>query len=169
MTVATAAGAGGAVTVSPALPVLVSLVAVIVADPAATAVTNPLDETVAIIVLLLDHVTTRPMSTLLLTSRVTAVACVVCPVCSDDDARATVTVATAAGGGGAGGDVTVNPTLPVFVSLVAVIVADPAATAVTIPFDDTVATPLLLLDQVTTRPVSTFPFTSRVTAVACVV
>jgi hypothetical protein len=71
------AGGGGVVTVSVALPVLVSLVAVIVADPAATAVTNPLDETVAIPVLLLDQVTTRPVSTLLLASRVTAVACVV--------------------------------------------------------------------------------------------
>jgi hypothetical protein len=70
-------GDGGVVTVSVALPVLVSLVAVIVAEPAATAVTNPLDETVAIPVLLLDQVTTRPVSTLLLASRVTAVACVV--------------------------------------------------------------------------------------------
>ena len=75
-TVETGAG-GGAFTVSCTLPVFVSLVATMDADPGATAVTNPLDDTVAMAVLLLDHVTTRPVRMKPLASRVTAVACVV--------------------------------------------------------------------------------------------
>jgi hypothetical protein len=55
------------------VPVLPSLVAVIVAVPAATAMTRPeLELTEAIPVLELDHVTTRPVSTLLFASRVVA-------------------------------------------------------------------------------------------------
>ena len=53
-----AAFASVAVTV--AEPLCPSLVAVIVADPAALAVTSPLPFTVATTVLLLAHVTTRP-------------------------------------------------------------------------------------------------------------
>ncbi len=71
-TEATGAG-GGAVTVIVAVPVLDSLVAVIVADPALTAVTRPvLAFTDAIPVFELDQVTTRPVNWLLLASRVTA-------------------------------------------------------------------------------------------------
>jgi hypothetical protein len=55
-----------------AVPVFVSLVAVIVALPAATAVTNPLELTEATPAFELDHVITRPVSTLLLASRVVA-------------------------------------------------------------------------------------------------
>src|SRR5258705_121532 len=47
-----------------AVPLLPSLVAVIVAEPAATAVSNPLLLTVATLVLLLDQVTTRPVRAL---------------------------------------------------------------------------------------------------------
>jgi hypothetical protein len=55
------------------VPVLPSLVAVIVAVPAATAMTRPeLELTEAIPVFELDHVTTRPVSTLLFASRVVA-------------------------------------------------------------------------------------------------
>src|SRR6266508_2018609 len=54
---------GGAVTVTLALPLFPSLVAVIVAEPAATPVTSPLDAfTDAIEALLLDHITFRPVS-----------------------------------------------------------------------------------------------------------
>jgi hypothetical protein len=55
-----------------AVPILVSLVAVIVAVPAATAVTRPDELTDAIPTFVLDHETTRPVRTLLLASRVVA-------------------------------------------------------------------------------------------------
>jgi hypothetical protein len=71
-TEATGAG-GGAVTVIVAVPVLDSLVAAIVADPALTAATRPvLAFTDAIPVFEVDHVTTRPVNWLLLASSVTA-------------------------------------------------------------------------------------------------
>src|SRR2546426_10296732 len=52
-------------------------------------------------------------------------------------------------------------------SLVAVIVAAPAATPVTRPLAETVAAALLLVVQVTVRPVSTFPLASLGVAVSC--
>lgn len=67
-----AGGGGDAETVMPALPVLPSLEAVIVAVPFATAVTKPDVETVAIPMLLELHVMTRPVSTLVFASLVTA-------------------------------------------------------------------------------------------------
>jgi hypothetical protein len=138
---------------------LPSLVAVIVAEPAATPVTTPLDDTVATPVLELDHVTARPVSTLLLASRVVAVSCVVCPTLTLAEAGATLTDAT-------GTSVTVTVAVPLFPSLVAVIVAEPAATPVTTPLDETVAIPVLELDHVTARPVSTLLFASRAVAVS---
>jgi hypothetical protein len=54
--------------------------------------------------------------------------------------------------------------VPIFVSLNAVIVALPAATAVTSPEPETVAIPVLLELQVITRPVSTLLLASRVVA-----
>jgi hypothetical protein len=63
-------------TVTDDVPVFVSLVAVItIGPPAATPVTNPLELTVAIVWSLEVHVTTRPVSTLLATSRSIAVSC----------------------------------------------------------------------------------------------
>jgi hypothetical protein len=56
--------------------------------------------------------------------------------------------------------VTVTTALAVFPSTVAVMVAVPAATAVTSPVADTVATVGDALLQPTARPVSTAPFTS---------
>ena len=53
----------------------------------------------------------------------------------------------------------------VFPSLVAVIVAVPVATPVAMPDALTVATFASLLDQVTARPVSTFPLASLSVAV----
>jgi hypothetical protein len=84
----------------------------------------------------------------------------VAPTSGLDDAGETDTVATGAGAGA----LTVVAAVPVFVSLVAVIVALPAATAVTSPDVETRLTEELLELQVTTRPVSTFLFASRVTA-----
>jgi len=107
---------------------------------------------------LLDHVTARPVSTLPAESFVTAVSCTVDPIFTLAGDGVTVTVAT-------GTIVTVMVEVPLFPSLVAVIVADPAATAVTSPLAETVATPLALLDQVTARPLSTVPAESLVVAV----
>ena len=68
--------------------------------------------------------------------------------------RVTVTVLT-------GASVTVIEDVPVFVSLVAVIVRGrQRLTAVTRPFPSTVATAGLLETHETTRPASTLPFTS---------
>jgi hypothetical protein len=161
-------GGGGETTERVALPATVSLVAMICAEPTATAVTNPELLTVATDVLLDVQAIARPVRTLLLASRVVAVACVVDPGLSEVELSETLTDATAAGGGG-GGAATLTPALPLFPSLVAVICAVPAATAVTTPEPLTVATPLLLDVQAMARPVSTLLLASRVVAVACVV
>jgi hypothetical protein len=68
------------------------------------------------------------------------------------------------GGGGGGGACTFSVAVPVFVSLVAVIVVDPAPTPLTKPVELTVATPGFALAHVTTRPVSTLLLASRMVA-----
>ncbi|HXV15381.1 MAG TPA: hypothetical protein VD758_01295 [Gemmatimonadaceae bacterium] len=88
------------------------------------------------------------------------------PISSVDEDGATVTVATGTGGGG---DVTLTEELPLWPSLVAVICAEPAATAVTSPDVETLATPELLEFQLTARPVRTLLFASLVVAVSCTV
>jgi hypothetical protein len=149
-------------TVTDAAPVLVSLVAVICAEPAATAVTNPLLAlTDATAEFELDQLTTRPVRVLPFASRVVAVSCAVLPTVSVVEEGETVTVATGAGAGA----ITVTDALPVFPSLVAVTCAEPAATAVTNPvFAFTEATFEFELDHVITRPVSVLPLASRVVA-----
>ena len=59
---------------------------------------------------------------------------------------------------------TVIVAVPVFPSLVAVIVAVPAPVAVTTPVEDTVATAVALVVQVIARPVSSAPLASKVFA-----
>src|SRR5437870_123452 len=59
--------------------------------------------------------------------------------------------------------------VPLFPSLVAVIVADPTAPLVTSPLAFTLATDVLLLDQATARPVSGLPLASLGVAVSCTV
>ena len=150
----TTAAAAAAFTVSVADPLCPSLVAVIVAVPAATPVATPLCETVAIAVLLELHVTARPVSTLPLASCSVAVKVVPAPpTVVVLDGGATLTVAT-------GAAVTVTLAVPVFPSLVAVMVALPADTPVTTPVDETVATFVALDVHVTVRPVSVVPFAS---------
>src|SRR4051812_34444247 len=68
----------------------------------------------------------------------------------------------------AGGVVTVSGALPVFPSAVAVTFAVPTASAVTDPVVLTPATVGADDDQVTDRPVNTFPVASFSVAVACV-
>ena len=147
------------VTLTDDVPLCPSLVAVMVPDPVATAVTTPLPLTRAIVVSLLDHVTARPDKTLPLASLRVAVSCAVCPTDTVADDGVTVTEAT-------GAVVTVTAAVPLFPSLVAVIVAEPAATPLTRPVLLTVAAAVLLLDQVTVLPVSTFPAESNVVAVS---
>jgi len=151
---------GTLVTVIADVPLFPSLAAVIVADPAAPLVTNPPAFTLATEVLLLDQVTTRPVSALPLASFGVAVSWIVCPCWILAEAGVTVTDAT-------GTFVTVIAAVPLCPSLVAVIVADPGAMAVTFPFTSAMATDVLLLAQVTTRPDRTFPLASFSVAVSC--
>jgi hypothetical protein len=78
---------------------------------------------------------------------------VVAPTKIDAEVGATVTVVTTGATA-----VTVTAEVPVFPELVAVIVADPAATPVTIPLELTVAAAALLVDHETVCPVITLPF-----------
>src|SRR2546426_10639577 len=78
------------------------------------------------------------------------------------DAGLTATDAT-------GMELTVMAAVPLFPSLVAVIVAEPVATALTSPFESTVATPGALVVQVMVRPESGFPLASSGVAVSCCV
>src|SRR6266567_1516295 len=147
------------VTVTAEVPLCPSLVAVIVAEPATTQLTRPLEFTVATDVLPLDQVIVRPVSGLPLTSFGVAVSCSVWPAGTLAGAGLTVTDAT-------GTLVTVIADVPLFPSLVAVIVADPAALLVTNPPAFTLATEVLLLAQVTTRPDSALPLASFGVAVS---
>jgi len=65
--------------------------------------------------------------------------------------------------------VTVIVAVPLFPSLVAVIVAEPAVTPETRPALLTVATDVLLLVHVTVEPDRAFPFASLGIAVSCTV
>jgi hypothetical protein len=80
---------------------------------------------------------------------------VVAPATTDADVGATVTVVTTGGGGGPA--VTVIADVPDNPELVAVIVAEPAATPVTTPLELTVAAAALLVVQLTVCPLMTLP------------
>src|SRR5437016_3077005 len=153
---------GTLVTVMADVPLCPSLVAVIVAEPAATPVTNPLAETVAAAALLVAQVTTRPLRAVPFASVGVAVNWVVPPTVPPPAAGLPVTEAT-------GTLVTVMADVPLCPSLVAVIVADPAATPVTTPLAETAAAAALLVAQVTTRPLRAVPFASFGVAVNWVV
>ena len=152
----------GTVTRTDAL--LPSQVAVTIAAPLATAVTSPAPDTVAIAGSLELHVTTRVVMTAPVESRTVAVIGLVLPTAREMDVGVTVTVATADGGGRA----TETVVLPICPSLVATISADPAATAVTTPEEETVTIAALVELQEIPRPVSGCPVESRGMAVACV-
>jgi hypothetical protein len=147
-------------TVIAEVPLFPSLVAVIVVEPEATPVTRPAPLTVATAVLLLAQVTTRPVSVLPAASFVAAESCCVAPAVMLADVGLTVTEAT-------GTFVTVMEALLLVPSLVAVTVAEPTPTALTKPLPLTVATAVLPLAQLTTRPLSVLPAESLVTAVSC--
>jgi hypothetical protein len=146
---------GAGLIVSVALPVFPSLIAMICTEPAPTAVTTPAGDTVASALLPELHVTLRPVRMLPDASRVVAVACVVWPRVMDVEASETVTIATGTG-------TTVIDEVPVFPSLVALIVALPSPTAVTKPLADTVAIDGASDNHVTVRPLKTLLLSSLV-------
>ena len=88
------APADGGVTVMADGPLCPSLVAVIVAEPATTPLTSPLELTVATELSLLDHVIVRPVSALPLASFGVAVSWSVLPAGTLPEAGLTVTEAT---------------------------------------------------------------------------
>src|SRR3989442_10908792 len=85
---------GTLVTVTVAVPLCPSLVAVIVAEPAATPVTRPLADTVAAAALLVAQVTTRPLRAVPLASFGVAVNWLVAPTVTPAAAGLTATDAT---------------------------------------------------------------------------
>src|SRR5207253_1977512 len=123
---------------------------------------GPLLLTVATVVLFEAHVTVRPVKTLPFASLRVAVSCTVWPAGTLAEGGVTVTEAT-------GAPATVMLAVPLWPSLVAVMVTDPAVTPVTSSLPLTVAMLLLLDDQLTARPVHGLPFASRGVAVSCTV
>src|SRR5437660_5106896 len=150
------------VTVMAAVPLFPSLVALIVMEPGVTPLTRPLVLTVATAVLELDHVTVRPESGFPPASLGVPVSCTVWPAFTDAGGGVTSTAAT-------GTLVVVTAELPLFPSLVAVIVAVPGVTPDTSPLLLTVATVVLELDHVTVRPESGVPPASFGVPVSCTV
>jgi hypothetical protein len=148
---------------SDASPVMLSLVAMIFADPGATLLTAPVvGSTLATARSLELQVMGRPVRMLLLVSRVTAVAVVDAPMIIVAGLSDTVTDVTAG--------ITRRSAWPEIRSLVAMMLAVPGATAVTAPVvASTVATAALLELQVTGRPKSSASPASRVTTTAVVV
>src|SRR5207244_6989678 len=134
------------------------------AGPAPTPVTSPLDGTLATVEALDAHVTVRPGSEFPTESCGVAVNWTVPPTARLGVAGFTATEAT-----GTATAVTVTVAVPLFPSLVAVIVALPTATPATRPVAVTVATPPLLVAHVTVRPLSGFPLASRSAAASCAV
>jgi hypothetical protein len=146
---------GAPVTVILDVPVFPEDVAVIVADPAATPVTTPLELTVAAEALPVDHVTVCPVMTFPCASRTVAESGVVAPTPIDAEVGETVTVVTTGLGGG--GALTVTLDVPDWPELNAVMIAEPAATPVTRPLELTDAVLALLVDHDTLWPDITFP------------
>jgi hypothetical protein len=138
------------VTVIVAEPVAEPDVAVTVVVPAATPLTTPFADTVATVGSALAQVNDAPAMGFPPASRAVAPNVTLWPdmtVAVDGD---TVTL-------DAEGGLTVMLAVPPTPSMVAVITALPAPTAVTVPVDETVAIVLSLLDHPAIRPVSPLP------------
>jgi hypothetical protein len=159
---------GSCVIETAAVPFTPPLVAVIVTVPLSFAPvgdTRPVFDTVATAVLLDDHVIARPVSTVPPASFNVAVSCWVCVAEMLEDGGVTVTLAM-------GSCVMATIAVPLFPPLDAVMVTVPLSlTPVgdTRPVFDTVATAVLLDDQVTGRPVITVPPASFNVAASCCV
>src|SRR5690606_10555454 len=150
---------GTGVTTNWAEPLLPSLVAVMVAVPGLTAVTSPDADTVATAALDELHCTVRPVSVLPPASLTAALGWPGSPITSSPMAGSMETAATGMITG-----FTVIAALADLPSLVAVIWAEPADTAVTSPLLLTVATAAALLCQDTVR-LNELPSASRGCAV----
>ena len=148
-------------TVTVAVPLLPSLVAVMVAVPALTALTKPSVEIDATVLSEVAHVIARPVTNVPFASFVVAVSCVFWPTEIDNGFGVTTTVAT-------GACVTVIVAASLFPSAVPVSVAVPAPRAVTMPFASIVATAVLLLDQMIARSLRMFWPASYATPVSWV-
>ena len=159
LTLTVATGTVTAVTVTADVPLLPSEVAVMVAEPAATPRTSPPVLTVATEGVPLVHVIVRPVSALPPASFGVAVNWTVWPAGTEAEGGLTVTDAT-----GTVTALTVNAAVPLCPSLVALIVADPAARPVASPPSFTLATDVLELAQAITRPPSAVPVESSGTA-----
>lgn len=151
----------GASTVTVAVPVFPSMVALIVTVPAETPVTTPDEFTVARLVLLLDHVATRRYRGCPAASSGVAVSVVVLPTITLAVEGDTVTLAT-------GTIFTVNVADACKLSTLTSTMPVPDARAVTSPLELTLVMPGVLVDQVTVRPLSDriCPLAFRGTAVS---
>ena len=162
VTVATGGGAG-ALTARGADPVCPSLVAMMLVEPAATAVTTPAELIVATLVFEEDQPMTRPVRTFPLASRVVAVALAVCPMLREELLSATETEVTGTGAGAT----TFKLPWPRTPSLVAEMTAVPGATAEIMPTSLTLATCELEVPQTMGRLARGAPSASLGVAVAC--
>ena len=153
-----------AVTVSAAPALLPSLLAVIVAVPAASVETSPDALTEATAGAELAQVTVRPVSTAPPASLSVAVACVVWPTVTDVALSATDTLATTTGG-----VEIVSEIDPLFPSDVAVTEAEPAPNAVTRPAGEIPRTAGLDDVHPIVRPVNTLPPASFSVTPTCIV
>jgi hypothetical protein len=148
---------GETLTETVALPETAPTVAVIVTIPSLTPVTVPSGDILAMPLLELVHCTVGPVRTFPAPSRAVAVNFIV----SFGNIERTLGVTDTLPA-----DVGTTETVAVllFPPAVAVMVADPTATAVTLP-ESTVATLVLLLVHTTVRPANWFPWASDATAV----
>lgn len=142
-----------------------SLEAVMETFPAATAVTSPELETVAIPAFADPQLITRPVSTLLAKSNVTAESCTDAPTCRLAVVGETDTDATGIGAGA----LTVRREEFVLPVVEALIIDWPGPTANTVPVASTVATFVSELSQVIVRPEIGLPLESANSAVAVAV
>jgi len=146
-------------TLTAEAPDFPSEVALTFAVPAATALTRPVEDTVATAGFELDQVMERPLSTVPAASLSVTCNWTESPTASDGADGVVITVATAGAG-------TVTVAVPVLPSEVAAMVLEPAVTAVTSPVALTVATALFEVDQTRARPASGAPFASFGVAVS---
>ena len=149
-------------TVSVARPLAPPAAAVIVALPERFAVTRPLVDTVATVLLELDHDTACPLSVLPAASVSVAASCFVTPVTRLTDDGVTAIVLTAP-------VETTTVACPVAPLALAVMVALPVCAAVTRPLEETVAMLLLDEDQATDCAATALPALSVIEAVSCCV
>jgi len=116
------------------VPAVPETVPCIVADPGPTAITVPIDVTVATVGEFDAHVIGRPVREFPAESLAEALALAESPIASDVESSVTATTATAEIG-----DFTVTVAEAARLETVAWITETPAVSAVTTPFDDTVA------------------------------